>query len=265
MGDVTLAVHQPNYLPWLGYFHKMSRADIFVFLDTVQFARRGYTHRVHVLGPGRTQLWLTQHVRKRAVEEQVIHDLAFSDRCWIDRHLKTFEASYGKAPHFDSVFEFLEDRLRAGAEPLSRLNGRLILDLAARLGIAPRVLYASELPPVPVSSPSERIAHICDHFGARRYLSGSGARAYNDVHVFGAHGIELVYNDFKSMSYPQRNLPDGQDFVAGLSIVDALFNIGFDGVAGLLRPEEGQRPPARTIPNTVQSRPNGKAGLQPSF
>jgi len=265
MGDVTLAVHQPNYLPWLGYFHKMSRADIFVFLDTVQFARRGYTHRVHVLGPGRTQLWLTQNVRKRAVEEQVIHDLEFSDRFWIDRHLKTFEASYGKSPHFDSVFEFLEGRLRAGAESLARLNGTLILDIAARLGIAPQVRYASELPSTPVSSPSERIARIADHMGARRYLSGSGARAYNDVRVFGEHGIDLVYNDFKCMPYPQRNLPEGQDFVAGLSAVDALFNIGFDGVAGLLRPEEGQQSPARTIPKRAQSRPGGKAGLQPSF
>ncbi|HZW22824.1 WbqC family protein [Noviherbaspirillum sp.] len=265
MGDVTLAVHQPNYLPWLGFFHKMSRADVFVFLDTVQFARRGYTHRVHVLGPGRTQLWLTQHVRKRAVEEQVIHDLAFSDRFWVDRHLKTFEASYGKAPYFDSVFAFLEDRLRAGSEPLARLNGRLILDIAARLGIAPRVLYASELPPASVSSPSERIAQIADHLGVQRYLSGSGARAYNDVIVFGEHGIELVYNDFKCMPYPQRNLPEGQEFVAGLSIVDALFNIGFDGVAGLLWPEEGMRPPPRTNPNRTQPRPGGKAALQPSL
>ena len=238
MGNVTLAVHQPNYLPWLGYFHKMSKADVFVFLDTVQFARRGYTHRVHVMGPARKQLWLTQNIRKRAVDEQVIQDAEFSDRLWVDRHLKTFEASYGKTPHFNRVFGFLEERLRGRDERLSRFNGGLIQALAAALGIAPRILYASDLHLDPVLSPSERIAHIACHLGACRYLSGSGARVYNDAAVFAGRGIELVYNDFKSRPYPQRNVPDSQEFVGGLSIVDALFNIGFEGVAGLLSQEE---------------------------
>ncbi len=234
MGDVKVAVHQPNYLPWLGFFHKISRVDTFVFLDTVQFARRGYTHRVYVMGPGGDALWLTESVSKRAVEEQVIQDLVFSDKHWVDKHLKTLDAVYRKTPYFDAVFALVECGLRSDTDFLGRFNGSLIQMLAKAVGISTRILYASELDLGDFSSPNERIARITNHLGGKLYLSGAGARAYNDPDVFARHGVELSYNDFVIEPYAQRNPRSSPQFMGGLSIVDALFNVGFGGVAAML-------------------------------
>jgi len=230
MSDVTVAVHQPNYLPWLGYFHKIHKANIFVFLDTVQFARRGYSHRVHVMGPGRNSLWLTQHIQRQPREEQIISQVRFSDRQWINKHLKTLEASYRKSPHFPEVFSILENILQNDSMHLSLFNGYLTRQLCQSLGNKTRILYASELTNRAFSSPSERIAWLTAHVGGTRYLSGAGAKAYNDPEVFAHYGIELAYNEFCHRPYPQQT----QTFLSGLSIVDALFNIGFSGVSDFL-------------------------------
>ena len=264
MGDVSIAVHQPNYLPWLGYFHKLSRVDTFVFLDNVQFARRGYTHRVHVMGPAWKSLWITQNIRKRAVDEQVIQDIAFSDMFWVDKHLKTFEAAYGKTPHFDEIIAFLERGLHADEDGLARFNGGLIQSLAAALGISTRILYASDLPIRESSSPSERIALIAAHFGATVYLSGAGAKSYNDEVVFGRYGVALAYNDFTIAPYPQRRGGADRDFIGGLSVVDALFNVGFDGTAALLGLPHCVHSPVSSARAPASSRPDENRDLLPS-
>lgn len=228
---MKVAVHQPNYLPWLGYFHKISRVDTFVFLDTVQFERRGYCNRVRVIGPGNDVLWLTQSIQKGPFYDYLIQDVSFSDRHWVKKHLKTLEAAYRKAPHFDEVFRCVERSLQSDIEHLSILNGMLIQDICSALGISTRIVHASQLDIGPVFTSSERIARIVSYLGGTVYLSGSGARAYNDAATYSSYGVELTYNDFAAMPYPQRT----QEFKSGLSIIDALFNLGFDGVASFLQ------------------------------
>lgn len=234
MGDVSVAVHQPNYLPWLGYFHKISRVDIFVFLDNVQFERRGYTKRTRVMGTDGKPLWLTQDICKQPVQDYLIQDVTFSDRHWISKHLKTLEAVYRKTPHFREVYGLIEKSLRNDTCRLAPFNGTLIQNLCTELGLPTRIMYASRIGLGSFSSPSERIACITRHLGGTFYLSGAGAKAYNDIAVFKRHGIQLAYNDFVTRPYLQR----GREFHGGLSIIDALFNIGFEGVASLLQPGE---------------------------
>lgn len=244
MGAMKIAVHQPNYLPWLGYFHKISRVDTFVFLDTVQYERRGYSKRTHVMGPGGEALWLTQNVRKLAQTECLVADVTFSDRHWTRKHLKTLEAAYRKTRHFDEVFSLIERSFQSDTDRLSIFNGTVIQHICRSLNIPTKIIYASQLDAGSFSSPSERIARIANHLGGTVYLSGAGARAYNDPAIFARYGIELAYNDFIVKSYPQRN----REFIGGLSIVDSLFHIGFDGVASLL-----QLIPARALsPQSVE-------------
>lgn len=230
MGKLRVAVHQPNYLPWLGFFHKISQVDTFVLLDTVQFARRGYTHRVRVMGPSNSAMWLTQHIRKQPVQEQIIDQLIFSDRHWVDKHLKTFNAVYRKAPYFLPVFALLEKALALETDSLADCNSRLISEICKALGLSTNIVRASSLRLEEFSCPSERIACLVHHLGGDRYLSGAGAKAYNDHAVFARYDIQLSYDQFAIDAYPQRSV----EFIGGLSIVDALFNIGFDGVSTLL-------------------------------
>jgi len=230
MGSLRIAVHQPNYLPWLGFFHKIRNVDIFVLLDTVQFARRGYSHRVRVMGPNGGALLLTQHIRKQPVEEQFIHQLEFSDKHWVDKHLKTMNAAYRRTPYFNEVFSLIENSISPDTNRLAELNWRMIQCICNALGIQTKIVKASQFDLGPFSSPSERIACIVHHLGGRFYLSGAGARAYNDTAVFDRYGIELGYDDFTIDPYPQR----GHQFIGGLSVVDALFNVGYNGVSAIL-------------------------------
>lgn len=234
MGDVTVAVHQPNYLPWLGFFNKIARSDIFILLDTVQFARRGYTHRVHLFNTRGDPHWITQSVRRQQFEQEVIHQMHFADMYWADKHLRTFKQVYHKSPYFEAVFAVISEHLSVVEDHLSTMNGNLIRAIARSVGLSTRILYASEMEIGPFHTPSERIARLARHVGAQRYLSGAGGRAYNDPQVFDQYGIELMYSSFPNKPYPQVYPGVAPEFVAGLSVVDALFNLGFDGVADLL-------------------------------
>lgn len=224
---MKIAVHQPNYLPWLGYFHKLSQVDIFVFLDTVQFERRGYTNRVQVAGTGGDALWLTQNIRRQPMHDHLVKDVAFSDRHWIRKHLRTLDAAYRKTPHFNEVFSLIERAFHVETDCLSDFNGKLTQEICTALHLPARLVYASQIDIGPFFSPSERIARITSRLGGKIYLSGAGAKAYNDSATFARYGIELQYNDFAEAPYPQRT----SEFKGGLSIVDALFNLGFDAVA----------------------------------
>lgn len=230
MGVVTVAVHQPNYLPWLGYFYKISKADVFVFLDNVQFERRGYCSRTRIIGTNGEELWLTQNVQK-SPRDSLIQDTVFSDRFWIKKHLRTLQVAYRKAPHFEEVFRRIESLLQPDIAHLPTFNGLLIQEICRSLGIGTRLLHASRLELDTVATPSERIARIVRLLRGTVYLSGSGAKAYNDTATFANNDIELAYSDFAVFPYPQRT----QEFKAGLSIIDALFHLGFDGVASFLR------------------------------
>lgn len=236
MGDVMIAMHQPNYLPWLGFFYKVAQSEIFILLDTVQFARRGYTHRVYLMGTQGTPHWLTQSVKKRDVADQIIHDTQFSEMHWVSKHLKTLEHVYHKSPYFRPVYDLLVAQLCRGETRLSLLNGGLIQAIATALGLRARIAYASEFPIGQCETASERIARLAVHVGASRYLSGAGARAYNEPQVYARHGVDLVYHDYENAPYSQSYPSARSEFVPGLSIVDALFNVGFDGVAELLSP-----------------------------
>lgn len=234
MGDLKIAVHQPNYLPWLGFFHKVQAVDTFVLLDTVQFERRGFTHRVRIIEPGGALLWLTESIRKRPINDYRISDVLFSDLYWVGKHLKMLSTVYGRAPHFDEVFGVIEECLKPDIEMMSSFNGRLIKTICDSLNIQTKIVYASEIDIPAASSPSERIALITRKLGGTCYVSGAGAKAYNDTATFERHGVKLTYDTFSMQRYPQRN----SEFNGGLSIVDALFMVGFAGVASILHAPE---------------------------
>ena len=104
LGLVTaVAIHQPNYLPWLGYFSKSAHSDVLVLLDNVQFPRRSYVNRVQVK-TARGVHWLTQPVLQHGRYDQRIRDVEFSEGDWASTHLATLQANYGRAPHFRSHF-----------------------------------------------------------------------------------------------------------------------------------------------------------------
>lgn len=221
---MIFAAHQPNYLPWLGYFYKVWVSDLFVILDDVQFERgRGYQNRVQIKtanGPA----WLTQPVRRKGQGLQPTLEVEFSEPGWADKHLRTIRANYARAPHFRALFPQIEAGFAAAGPRLADTNFALIERVSQLLGLATRFVRSSDHGLALTGG--ERIAELGRLNGATRYVSGKGGAGYQVAESFARRGIALAYSGFRPAPYPQL----WGDFVPGLSILDALFNAGPEAI-----------------------------------
>ncbi len=216
----TLVVLQPGYLPWLGFFDQMRRADVFVYYDDVQYDKHGWRNRNRVKGPDGPQ-WLTVPVRHHGLRQPRIMDAAIDTRSpWARKHLATLRQLYAKAPYVNHYVPELEETLMRPWERIVDLDLTVGALLAKWLGLAPAVFQSSQLQIE--GEQSIRLLRICQHFGATRYLSGSAARDYLDVALFAQHGVDVEWQDYRHPEYPQQH----GSFVPYLSAIDLLLNCG---------------------------------------
>lgn len=222
--SLVAAIHQPNYLPWPGYFHKLAAADVFVHLDAVQFPRgQSFAARNRIKTPNGVT-FLTVPVTAPKDEEGTFTylDAGFADDRWRKKHLRTVEQAYGKAPHFEEVFALYRREVE-GAETFVGLTIGLVEAVAGYLGIETRCVRLSELLPGGFGQKTELILDVCRALDADVYLSGSGGgRDYNDEELLRGHGIELRYDEYRYPEHPQL----WGDFEPNLSVLDVLMNCG---------------------------------------
>jgi hypothetical protein len=216
---MIVAIHQPQYLSWVPFFDKMDACELFVFLDTVQFQRRGVQNRNQILGPD-GPLWLTVPVN--ASRETLIQDVTIAENPWQHAHVRSIETSYQKAPFYKDYAPELLELLSRKWERLVDLNIATTSFLAKALGITTRCVRASELNVT--GAKQDLILDICTACQATDYLSGTGARAYQTSAEFSGRNIRLLYQNYEAKPYPQRF--GGEDFTAGLSALDLIFNLG---------------------------------------
>lgn len=224
---MIVAIHQPNFLPWLGYFHKIARADAFVFLDDAQYTKNSFINRVRVLGPDGPR-WLTLPVSYDFGEP--IDRVRPARPDWPSRHLDTLRTLYGDAPAFREVWPKLAEMIAAApAADLAAINRHLIEAAAGELGLSCRFLAASDMD-VPGKADDRLVGLVAAVEPGAVYLSGEGGAKYQDADKFSAAGLSLTYAGFAHPAYPQGRA----DFEAGLSVVDAVFHLGWAGAAELL-------------------------------
>ncbi len=216
--DVKVAIHQPNYIPWAGYFSKMCACDVFVFLDDVQMPSRGnYASRVLVPGTGEPK-WLSVPVTFTPGDH--IADVRFADNGFGKKHLGTLRSHYARSPYFKQVFALLEPLYLEPGETLGAFNMAVVEAIAGYLQLSCRFEKSSVLKPEGESD--DRLISLARLVGAGTYVSGKGGQNYQDPAKFAAAGIGLDVRVYGPVPYDQRRT----DFVPGLSIVDALFNLG---------------------------------------
>jgi hypothetical protein len=219
---MMIAIHQPNFIPWLGYFYKMACADQFVFADSVQFTKGSFINRNRIKtksGP----TWLTVPVLTSGRFAQDIYDVEIvNDRNWTRKHLAVISDNYRQARYFHEVFPLLESVYSQVTQELLlvSINIAFIRCLCSYLDLQPVFIRASEL--CVNGHGSQFLQQICQRLGADRYLAGSGARNYQDDRYLISAGIQPVYSDFRAEKYPQM----GNGFIENLSIVDAVMNCG---------------------------------------
>lgn len=216
-----MAAHQPNYLPWAGFFRKMARCDVLVLLDSVQYARRSYTARCLVKQSDGAKHWLSVPVRKKGRYYQNISEVEVDNQeAWQHDHRATLESNYAKAPYFRRHGDLLELAYGKRWERLCDLNLALIGHLADELGIKPRLVKQSELGLEARST--ELLVAACRRLGADTYLTGPSGDRYLDKEAFDRAGIRLEVFRYWPEPYPQL----WGEFMPGLSVIDLLFNCG---------------------------------------
>jgi hypothetical protein len=220
---MVVAINQPCYLPWRGFFALMKAADVFVFYDDVQFTSntsRSFAARVQIKTAGGRR-WLTVPVRKSGHFGQRINEVAIADDGrWRARHGEAVRQALHGAPFAATI----EPVLTAVADPARQRLCALTVDttrqLAGMLGIQRRTLLSSELGIE--GTGSARVLAICRALGATRYVTGHGALDYLEHEAFDAAGIAVEYMDYDLSPYPQRH----GDFEPYVTVLDVLANTG---------------------------------------
>lgn len=218
-----VVILQPGYLPWIGFFDLMHKADIFVIYDDVQYTIRDWRNRNRIKTSNGV-IWLTVPVKTKDIREKLIKNVEIDNlQQWQRKHLKSFESFYKKAKYFDEVFNLIVDSYKKNYKFLIDLDMNLIMKIKEYLSIKTEVKYSSEIPSK--DAKDERLLSICKYLNASSYLSGNAAKAYLREQIFNDEGISVEWHDYSHPFYNQLWLRE-QGFITHLSIIDLLFNHG---------------------------------------
>lgn len=219
---MRIAIHQPQYLPWLGYFDKMDRADVFVMLDDVQYKKNEWQNRNKIRNAQSWQ-WLTVPVKYNF--GQLLSEVRIDNAGdWRSNHMKSLELNYSRAPFFGDHAGFFREAYSREWEFLADINIYLINYVKEALGIKSRLVVSSGLKVS--SSATRRLIDICKLLGGDTYISGAGGSDYLEEKLFADNGIKLEFQEYKHPVYDQVYEP----FEPFMSIVDLLFSKGPEGL-----------------------------------
>lgn len=218
---MKVAIHQPQYLPWVPYLRKIEESDVFIFLDTVDFQKNGLQNR-NQIKTAQGPRWLTVPVRQHLGQKirEVVVDEASG---WRRKHWQTLSQCYGKAAEFGVYADELAAVYAEPWERLSDLNIAMTRMMMRWMGITTPIQLSSEMHAS--GAASELVLNLCREVGATEYLSGTGGRAYLDAAAFADAGIDLVFRSaVLPQAYPQQYPRAG--FSGDLAALDLLLNCG---------------------------------------
>jgi hypothetical protein len=225
---LLVAIHQPNYLPWLGFFNKIKVADKFIVFNTTKFSRGEYFNRNRIRVPNKEgYLWLSIPIpkdrRKMHLNELDVSDLGD----WGAKHLELIGHYYNKTKFFDKYFKIFEDYYAdvENLKTLDRVNWDLTKKLLDIWNIDTPIVFSSELEDTVRDDKTDRLLNLLQQLDATAYYSGKMGFEYMSLDKFKEKGVEVVFQEFSYKQYPQVYEP----FIPDLSAVDLLFNTGEQG------------------------------------
>jgi len=228
--NLIVSIMQPTFLPWLGYFNLISRSNVFVFLDNVQFETRSWQQRNRILVNGES-VWITVPVSKPQGSSTLIKDILINFEHFNPKKLsETLKRAYSKREGFDALIEEVIPLIESTGPFLAEFNEALIVGISKLLNLEVTFYKASELKTF--GSKSELLESILLNFENARYLSPKGSEVYlNKFNGEFPSGIPIEYQDFHHPYYDQKR----KEFVPFMSIVDAIGNVGISRTSELVR------------------------------
>jgi hypothetical protein len=215
----TVCIHQPDFLPYLGFFHRLLTTDHFIYLDDVQFIRRGWQHRDQIKTRDGVA-WLTLSIQKGHYHQQIREVLLSTDDKWVEDNLNLIRQAYAKSKYFNDVFPLVQSIYQAGHARMLDFNLAFLNLAFVLLDINVQTSLSSELNSA--ASSTRRLVDLVTAVQGKNYLTGNGSRDYLDESLFNKAGINVIWQNFKHPVYPQLH----GDFVPMLSCLDLFFNCG---------------------------------------
>lgn len=217
-------IHQPNYLPYLGYFHKIKHCDLFVVYDTAQYVRRRFDNRNRIKGAN-GPVWLTVPLHNgHSLQKRICEMRLPPDDHWKRKHLRTMETEYRNAPHLARYLPGIRQIYEAPHTGLADLSMALIRFEMDALGISTPVVKATSLGLDLSLTATAMLIAMLQAVGADEYLAGPSGPKYMDMDLMARSGIRVEIQAFRHPVYRQLH----GDFVPGLAALDLLFNVGED-------------------------------------
>jgi WbqC-like protein family len=231
---MILSAHQPVYLPWLGFLHKVCSSDLFVLMDDVKYSRNSVYARNRIRSTNGSARWLTVPVTRDSHERPINQVKIAPGGVWQIKHVNAIKAAYSRARFFDDYIDFFKWVYRGKRwENLFELNRTLLRQILQWYGIHTPIVNASDHRVT--GAKSELIVNYCLRFGADLYLFGKSGRNYADVKLFQARGVQLAFQDYSHPVYDQGGVP----FLANLSAIDLLFHHGPEAGRILMTSDQG--------------------------
>ena len=226
-----MTIHQPDFLPYLGFFHRLMMSDIYIVLDNVQFIRGGsncWTNRDKIKTPN-GEIWITIPYLKAPLGTNICDIKINNSIDWRNRNLTQIKDNYYSAEGFEEVFPYIQQLYAREYEMLADLTFASIKMLIELFDINIEVKFSSKLNPAGKSN--ERIIDLVQKVDSYQYLSGIGAKAYFDSELYERAGIKVIWQNFSHPIYPQIN----GGFIPYLSSIDLLLNCGIEKSRNILR------------------------------
>lgn len=213
---MIVASHQPTFFPYMGYFYKVFKSDVFVLSDDVPYAKRVFQNYNNIKTPhGLHRITLPITFKNKCLMNEVQYKLP-------KEILMTIEMAYKKAPYFDEVFPLIKKTLEAPYDNLSELNKAMITLFIKKFGFKTELHVSSDLKFREKNK--WRILEMCDRFDATGYYAGQGATDYLNKDLFAEQGYRLYFTDYEPVVYPQLW---SEEFIPNLSVIDYVMNCGF--------------------------------------
>lgn len=214
----VVTIHQPDFIPWLGFFDRMARSDHFIVLDDVQFIRRGWHNRDKIKTPNGAA-WLAVPVKQRGKYHQLIKDVEVdNDQNWRKKHLHALKMAYSRAKNFAPCFDRIQEIYSGKQRFMIDINMELLRYMASEFGITTKVSFSSHIEVE--DSASLKLVNLMKAVKGTVYLTGTGAKDYLDEAAFSRKGITVKWQEFSHPVYKQLH----GEFIPMLSAMDFIFN-----------------------------------------
>jgi hypothetical protein len=214
-----ISAHQPAYIPWLGYFHKLMVCDHFVIMDDVQFEKNSFTNRNKVLAHG-IPLMLTIPVSTTDYTLKRLRDIEIADERWKSKHLRTIDQSYRKLACFNEIFPMLEKAVSIKSKFLIDYTNSILIDFVHYLQIETPLCFASELKIT--SKKLDYVIELTHRLGGKVFVFGPLGRSYSNEEVLRQNNIRAYFQDYIHPLYSQNR----DVFIPYLSVLDLLMRYG---------------------------------------